>query len=249
MRVIFLDFDGVLHDDQAARSMFVHVDRLAEVLIPYPEVKLVISSSWRSQHSIELMTGHLKALGSRAIDVTPNIPDASRQAEIEAWVSYHADIDNWLAIDDMPRLFQRDCSWLLITDPKQGFDQKAWALLAVWLETGTLPTEVPSTGQIMLRQTDFETKGMIFDYALYSRSNRLIIHVPHLDSFLLTQFLIELTNRGVTGLWGENCGWRAPKESMWSIEVLIGKSLLTVKAYALTPNLSGQTTLVIEPAS
>jgi len=150
---------------------------------------------------------------------------------------------NWLAIDDMPRFFQRDCPWLLITDSKQGFDQKSWALLNAWLETGTLPAEVPSTGQIMMRHTDLVPRCVAFDYALYARSCRLVVSVPYLDSFLLTQFLIEMTDRGVQGLWGENVGWRNPEESRWSIEVLIGTSLLTVKAYALTPQLGGQNNL------
>ncbi|MBK9219707.1 MAG: hypothetical protein IPL70_15690 [Uliginosibacterium sp.] len=45
MRVIFLDFDGVLHPRISPDKLFVHVDRLSHVLKDHPDVKIVVSSS------------------------------------------------------------------------------------------------------------------------------------------------------------------------------------------------------------
>lgn len=59
LHVLYLDFDGVLHPDAAYRtrngiellhhpghSLFEHVPLLDEVLAPYPDVKIVLSTSW-----------------------------------------------------------------------------------------------------------------------------------------------------------------------------------------------------------
>lgn len=59
LHVLYLDFDGVLHPDSAYRtrngiellhhpghSLFEHVPLLDEVLAPYPDVKIVLSTSW-----------------------------------------------------------------------------------------------------------------------------------------------------------------------------------------------------------
>nr|WP_315593680.1 HAD domain-containing protein [uncultured Cupriavidus sp.] len=59
LQVLYLDFDGVLHPDSAYRtrsgiellhhpghSLFEHVPLLDEMLAPYPDVKIVLSTSW-----------------------------------------------------------------------------------------------------------------------------------------------------------------------------------------------------------
>lgn len=59
LQVLYLDFDGVLHPDAAYRtrngiellhhpghSLFEHVSLLDQVLAPYPDVKIVLSTSW-----------------------------------------------------------------------------------------------------------------------------------------------------------------------------------------------------------
>lgn len=58
-RVLYLDFDGVLHPenvhmtrrgprlvDAPGHQLFEHVDLLDELLRPYPEVRIVLSTSW-----------------------------------------------------------------------------------------------------------------------------------------------------------------------------------------------------------
>lgn len=60
LHVLFLDFDGVLHPDSVYRTrngiellhrpghtLFEHVSLLDEALRPYPDVKIVLSTSWQ----------------------------------------------------------------------------------------------------------------------------------------------------------------------------------------------------------
>lgn len=58
--VLYLDFDGVLHhenvhfrkgkgahlDAPARYVLFQHVDLLTEILVPFPEIKIVLSTTW-----------------------------------------------------------------------------------------------------------------------------------------------------------------------------------------------------------
>ena len=62
MRVIFLDFDGVLHPRISPDKLFVHVDRLSHVLKDHPDVKIVVSSSWRASHTIKQLCHFLGPL-------------------------------------------------------------------------------------------------------------------------------------------------------------------------------------------
>jgi hypothetical protein len=43
--IMFLDFDGVLHPKM--NGTFEHMDNLKKVLDKYPQIDIVISSSWR----------------------------------------------------------------------------------------------------------------------------------------------------------------------------------------------------------
>lgn len=141
MRVIFLDFDGVLHGDRGASGMLTHVERLAETLVPYPDVQIVISSSWRSTYPFEMLCHFLSPVDTRVVGVIPSLKEESRQAEIEAWLETKPEVESWLAIDDMPHLFQVNCPWLLVTNPMTGFDQNTWRQLNVWLKTDSLPSD------------------------------------------------------------------------------------------------------------
>lgn len=67
MKVIFLDFDGVLHDIDAGRieyadgymivtgeRLFEFMPLLEELLVPHPNVWLVIHSSWKNHYTLEV---------------------------------------------------------------------------------------------------------------------------------------------------------------------------------------------------
>lgn len=141
--VLFLDFDGVTHPDVCRNEeLFRQIPLIEDVLLRHPRVQVVISSSWRENHSLDgLRTHFCKELRERVVGFTPildrfnrdvfrdmhdapHLNDAYRQAEIEAWMHLNRPKGTaWLAIDDRHWWFEPGCKNLLITHPRLGFTE------------------------------------------------------------------------------------------------------------------------------
>ena len=134
--VLFLDFDGVTHPESCWNDQyFCHVDKIAGVLDLYPQVDVVISSSWRIHYPLDELKGFVSAIAPhRIIGVTPNIKTPSddwlpgafslseRQWEIETWLKAHRPWGTpWIAIDDRAVWFDEGCRNLLLTERTTGF--------------------------------------------------------------------------------------------------------------------------------
>lgn len=101
--LIFLDYDGVLHPIEAHHSrLFESADDLNFLLLPYPAVRLILSTSWVEWFGYERAKSSLpEPLRSRVIGTT--VQDGSPRArEIVAEVKRRNPIA-WLAIDDNAR--------------------------------------------------------------------------------------------------------------------------------------------------
>lgn len=124
MKVIFLDFDGVLN----SQSSFIYEDNrrkvhkeqgvkgrvsetlsnecaavFQELLNQFPEVKIVVSSTWRIIFSLEQLRIKLNEYhvdGSRIIDKTGRRHDADRGLEIQDWLDAHPEVTHYIVIDD-----------------------------------------------------------------------------------------------------------------------------------------------------
>jgi hypothetical protein len=121
MKICYLDFDGVLHDDAVyysaergiyvatpGRILFEWMPILEELLAPYPLVKLVLSTTWVRQRSLEFAKGKLSpALQARVIGATFDIRETqklefdlmSRGAQVLADVERRLPA-SWFAIDN-----------------------------------------------------------------------------------------------------------------------------------------------------
>lgn len=117
--VLYLDFDGVLHPDEVYRvrgrivlqcdgmNLFEWAPLLAEHLEPYPDVRIVLSTSWVRVLSFKEARAWLPdALGSRVIGATWHSAmdqfwwqNLSRYQQICLHAKRHR-ISRWLAIDD-----------------------------------------------------------------------------------------------------------------------------------------------------
>ena len=96
-------------------------------LVQMPDVRIVISSTWREDFSLaELQELFSPACQHQIIDVTPILSigydQGGRQREIEQFLQHPAWSGSaWLALDDWRSFFDADCSQLLWIDPATGF--------------------------------------------------------------------------------------------------------------------------------
>lgn len=117
MKVLFLDIDGVLNSivwtfvcnkttvfsDDAKDDIDTRSVKILNILFEaVPDVKVVISSSWRKLHSIDEMREILGLCGLKAeiVDMTPNSSTGWRGAEVQAWIDLHPEVELYACIDD-----------------------------------------------------------------------------------------------------------------------------------------------------
>jgi len=138
MKVIFLDFDGVLNSLQSAqfwnnkrdqskweKEMYsswlgtikeyiahefcpIALSNMEELVRRAPEVKIVVSSTWRIGETVESLKKILspsKLVSDAIIDVTPQFrwrggEETSRGHEINDWLDHHPEVTNYVIIDD-----------------------------------------------------------------------------------------------------------------------------------------------------
>jgi hypothetical protein len=131
--ILFLDFDGVLHPEFCQPSRyFGQLPLLEEYLRSQPEISIVISSTWRLNHSLAALKESFSAdIAARIVDVTPqfallsNVPETlvayHREAECDAWLRQNQLVASpWLALDDRSWLFRPFSKHLVLTDGSVG---------------------------------------------------------------------------------------------------------------------------------
>lgn len=135
-KTIFLDFDGVLHsngnfncghvDNKQFSQLKIFEDSLSDFV---DEIQIVFTTSWRLSYSFDLLqemfSNHLK---HKIIGITPNLnmgfSDGSRELEILKYVKEHnLNIDDCIAIDDLPQLFTKDFKCLILCNGQYGFTE------------------------------------------------------------------------------------------------------------------------------
>lgn len=129
--LIFLDFDGVLHPTgkDKNKEVFACIMPLWKILRSCSDVNVVFTTSWRDIYKLDEMVefvtyGGGEDLASRFIGSTPNLEGGGyygrRDLEIEQWLSDNNYSGQWLAIDDMPEIFNGDYTNLYVVDGRLG---------------------------------------------------------------------------------------------------------------------------------
>ena len=127
-KILFLDFDGVLHPDEDP-PFFTHIGEFEKLLLECPEIEVVIRSSWRVMHPFEELKAYFDPqLRDRIIGVTPTLDCGyqvgGRQREIEAYLAA-SNLNNsnalWIALDDRQLFFDQGCPFLVLVDPNRCF--------------------------------------------------------------------------------------------------------------------------------
>ncbi len=158
MRVLFLDFDGVLHpadvwlepdgrmrlgDQSAGHVLFEHAPLLADILAPHEDVKIVLSTSWVSGLGFEQALARLPtALSKKVIGATfdaaihgKGFGDIARGYQVQGDAQKRR-VTNWAALDDDARDWPEDeVERLIQTDPLLGLaSPDVLKRLRAWLE-------------------------------------------------------------------------------------------------------------------
>lgn len=135
MRVLFLDFDGVLTKVAAEDEpvvLFEWLPFLAALLDPWPDVRIVVHSTWRYDHTDDELRKLLGPLSARFVGTVPRGP----RAEAIRWFLYsNPAITDYLVLDDSCAEFAQDFSGpLVICDPLFGVsDARVRGAIVGWL--------------------------------------------------------------------------------------------------------------------
>lgn len=112
MKIVLLDFDGVLNDSNWLRSLEERswigmIDpskvELLNQIIKETEAKIVVSSSWRIQNSTEQLQDMLDRCGfnGEVIGCTPaKLSNCFRGNEIQWWLNKHPEVEKFVILDD-----------------------------------------------------------------------------------------------------------------------------------------------------
>jgi hypothetical protein len=119
VKLLFLDFDGVLHDVDAVQitydgggvtitgeRLFSRLPLLEDLVARMPDAHIVVSSSWQSHYSIAELRARLGSAGHRVVGTTrslmpPGVSTANRFQECQA-VAMAMGATDWLIVDDQP---------------------------------------------------------------------------------------------------------------------------------------------------
>lgn len=137
--ILFLDFDGVLHpqyEDQPvpADVAFCYLARFEAVMRDFPQVEIVISSTWREQFSLDELRAWFSADIAARIAGTTLLPERLlpprmvelREWEIVTWLTAQGRQDEpWIALDDAAWQFKYHRNHLVACTGYVGLDASA----------------------------------------------------------------------------------------------------------------------------
>lgn len=135
MRVLLVDFDGVLHSAGTETDGVRHFEWLpilTRLLAPWPDVFVAVHSTWRYTHRPDELRDLLGALGDRFLGCVPRGP---RAESIRWFIHLNPHIESFLVLDDAPAEFSPDFSAeLVVCNPLLGVsDPRVQARISEWL--------------------------------------------------------------------------------------------------------------------
>lgn len=144
MKIIFLDFDGVmvtdryqaqltavnspLRDEYGAKFDPVCVENLRHI-IDATDAGIVITSTWKMEMGLDgiLQMWDARNLPGKVIGVTPDIDPIHRGDEVQAWLDANPGAVRYAIIDDTPFLNffnEEQLPHLFKVDERTGLDEK-----------------------------------------------------------------------------------------------------------------------------
>jgi hypothetical protein len=135
---LFVDFDGVLHSSDAAfalfdiagssyatlraAGLFEHTELLADALLPWPDVKVVVHSSWRRAQGLARLRELMGPIGHRVVGKTSAGLD--REASVQTYMRRRRmSLGQVIILDDQAVLFDALRSRVIACDPVRGISE------------------------------------------------------------------------------------------------------------------------------
>ena len=108
MRVVFLDFDGVLNDGRVGHAPHFQEQYLARLqrILSVGRAVVVVISGWRRSLPLVDLAGHLRRAGLRVnvVDAVGWKPSADgtdgRMDQTRRWLLSHPGVTSWVILDD-----------------------------------------------------------------------------------------------------------------------------------------------------
>jgi hypothetical protein len=134
--LIFLDLDGVLHPHSERKNtarQFELLPRFESVLHDFPEIQVVITSTWRLDSMARVLSIFSEDIRPRVLGATPDLSNAAgegnprgrRQREAMRFMTDRGLSEQpWLAIDDDVENWT-DTNRLILCDPTFGLNFEA----------------------------------------------------------------------------------------------------------------------------
>ena len=135
-RILFLDFDGVLHPNLCSENQRFDRVPLLEAALARREVRIVISSSWRFHYPYRSLVARFPAaLRPLFAGCTgdPFVGEHARYHEIRHWLGANAPTAHWRALDDAAFEFPERCPQLIRCDGAVGVTPAEISRLQRWL--------------------------------------------------------------------------------------------------------------------
>ncbi|MFZ7309358.1 HAD domain-containing protein [Comamonas jiangduensis] len=149
-RVIFLDFDGCLHQHKAIAGArppltaaqikagwpetFQHLHILEKLLAGHTDIAVVVSSAWRLYLEDEVLCELLQPISQW---FAGSIKKGQRDEEIRAWLDRHP-VDDFVVLDDVAKFFLGSWPSLILCNPALGISEPAvQQKLAKWIGNPT----------------------------------------------------------------------------------------------------------------
>ena len=151
MKVLFLDFDGVLNSEQsrifwqnirdqaaveeqmktssggileqiAMEFCPIAISNMEELIRRTPDLKIVISSSWRAARTVEELKDLFKSkiISNAIIDKTESFSNV-RGEEIQKWLNEHPEFTNYVIVDDNRNMLESQKDNFVNTANLHGF--------------------------------------------------------------------------------------------------------------------------------